>query len=79
MNELADFTIIKSNDNEMRALQYKYSNIMMPDFQVQWQLVNTKFMGIGILVLVIRTSCYPNKGLGKYYLLSGILCYQVTC
>ena len=30
-------------------------------FKIQWQLVNTKFMGIGILVLVIRTSCYPSK------------------
>ena len=28
---------------------------------IQWQLINTYFMGIGILVLVIRTVCYPTK------------------
>ena len=34
---------------------------MGPNLRVQWQLVNTKFVGIGILVPVVRTSGYPNK------------------
>ena len=53
-----------------------------------WQLTNTKFMGIGILVLVtVSELCViqqsydvkPHLGTKKYYLLSGILCYQVSC
>ena len=28
---------------------------------IQWQLFNTYFIGISILLLVIRTSCYPTN------------------
>ena len=37
---------------------------------LQWQLINTKLMGIVILVLVIRTSCYQKQYNSKSHLVT---------